>query len=283
MTSNMTFVLALLVLVCALHLALGEQCGSQAHFALCPGNLCCSQYGWCGTTEEYCGAGCQSQCDQSAGIASLIDETMFNKLFPRRNEIYTYANFVKAAKSYPQIGTEGSTQQRLREVAAFAAHVQQETAGLYYTREIDQSNSYCDRDNKQYPCAAGQKYFGRGPLQLSWNYNYGAARDSGIGADILANPDIVAQNGVISFRASFWFWTRTDYSIPSIHDVMVGKWTPTQDDVNANRKPGFGQTINIINGGQECGRQTDGAQNRINGILLQSKTLRTMFYAYLVH
>lgn len=41
-------------------------------------------------------------------------------------------------------------------------------AGLYYITEIDQSNSYCDSTDTQYPCAPGQKYFGRGPLQLSW-------------------------------------------------------------------------------------------------------------------
>jgi len=26
----------------------------------CPSGQCCSQYGWCGTTSDYCGAGCQS-------------------------------------------------------------------------------------------------------------------------------------------------------------------------------------------------------------------------------
>ncbi|CAF3359542.1 unnamed protein product [Rotaria socialis] len=25
----------------------------------CPSNMCCSQWGYCGTTAEYCGAGCQ--------------------------------------------------------------------------------------------------------------------------------------------------------------------------------------------------------------------------------
>ncbi|KAL0717062.1 hypothetical protein Bca4012_066384 [Brassica carinata] len=42
---------------------LGEQCGHQADGALCPGGLCCSKEGFCGTTKPYCGPGCQSQCD----------------------------------------------------------------------------------------------------------------------------------------------------------------------------------------------------------------------------
>jgi hypothetical protein len=41
------------------------------------------------------------------------------------------------------------------------------TAGLVYINEIDQSQ-YCDPSSTQYPCAAGQEYYGRGPLQISW-------------------------------------------------------------------------------------------------------------------
>lgn len=40
----------------------GELCGTQNGGALCPGGLCCSEYGYCGSTIEYCGDGCQSQC-----------------------------------------------------------------------------------------------------------------------------------------------------------------------------------------------------------------------------
>ncbi|KAG2315554.1 hypothetical protein Bca52824_018676 [Brassica carinata] len=39
-----------------------EQCGRQADGALCPNDLCCSAYGFCGNTEAYCGIGCQRQC-----------------------------------------------------------------------------------------------------------------------------------------------------------------------------------------------------------------------------
>ncbi|CAK7329390.1 unnamed protein product [Dovyalis caffra] len=58
------------VILLLLSLSLGEsqeQCGSQAGDAVCPGGLCCSQYGYCGTSDAYCCAGCQSQCRNCSG------------------------------------------------------------------------------------------------------------------------------------------------------------------------------------------------------------------------
>ncbi|OEL16989.1 Agglutinin isolectin 2 [Dichanthelium oligosanthes] len=55
--------LAVLALVYAAASAQAQaQCGSQAGGAVCPKNLCCSQYGYCGIGADYCGVGCQSQC-----------------------------------------------------------------------------------------------------------------------------------------------------------------------------------------------------------------------------
>ena len=41
---------------------------------------------------------------------------------------------------------------------------------------------------------------------------------------------------------------------PSAHDVMTGKWQPKPYDVAKGRKPGFGMTIDIVNGEVECGK-----------------------------
>jgi hypothetical protein len=57
----------LLVLLQRLQLSAAEDCGRQAGGATCPNNLCCSQYGWCGTTPDYCGNTCQSQCSGGGG------------------------------------------------------------------------------------------------------------------------------------------------------------------------------------------------------------------------
>ncbi|KAL2649494.1 hypothetical protein R1flu_017622 [Riccia fluitans] len=42
-----------------------QQCGSQAGNAVCRDNMCCSQYGFCGTDSTYCGTGCQSNCNST--------------------------------------------------------------------------------------------------------------------------------------------------------------------------------------------------------------------------
>jgi chitinase len=69
-----------------------------------------------------------------------------------------------------------------------------------------------------------QGYYGRGPLQLSWNYNYGPAGRS-IGFDGLA------QDPVVSFKSALWYW------MTNVHRFMP---------------QGFGATIRAMNGADEC-------------------------------
>jgi chitinase len=96
------------------------------------------------------------------------------------------------------------------------------------------------------------------------NFNYGAASPS-VGFDILCNPDKVAEDPVLAFKTAIWFWTTPQSPKPSCHDVMVGRWSPSANDVALGRKPGFGQTINIINGYYECGTSWGAeGQNRVN-------------------
>lgn len=115
-------------------------------------------------------------------------------------------------------------------------------ADFCYIEEIDgASKDYCDEDNTQYPCVAGKNYYGRGPLQLSWNYNYGAAGDS-IGFDGLNNPDIVASDVDISFKTALWFW------MTNVHSVV---------------DQGFGATIRAINSIECDGGNTDAVNARV--------------------
>ena len=41
---------------------------------------------------------------------------------------------------------------------------------------------------------------------------------------------------------------------------MTGKWQPTAADTELGRRPGFGMTINIINGNVECRAQSAAAR-----------------------
>ncbi|KAB1224254.1 Wound-induced protein WIN2 [Morella rubra] len=60
------FVLSLCFLAAS---ATAKMCGRQAGGQTCANNLCCSQYGHCGTTPEYCSPSknCQSNCKPAAG------------------------------------------------------------------------------------------------------------------------------------------------------------------------------------------------------------------------
>lgn len=51
------------------------ECGQHAKTTgqTCPLNVCCSQYGFCGTTAEFCGDGCQSNCTQPSSGAKQGD------------------------------------------------------------------------------------------------------------------------------------------------------------------------------------------------------------------
>lgn len=130
---------ALVAAFCILTLALGglaEQCGRQAGGRVCPGGACCSKYGWCGNTADYCGSGCQSQCGSSGDVGKLITRSMFNNMLKHRNEgscpgkgFYTYDAFIAAAKAFPGFGTTGDTTTRKREIAAFLAQTSHETTG----------------------------------------------------------------------------------------------------------------------------------------------------------
>ncbi|KAK9292753.1 hypothetical protein L1049_020733 [Liquidambar formosana] len=59
-------------MVLILYMAAGataQQCGRQAGGRTCPGNICCSQWGYCGTTDDYClpSNNCQSNCKGGGG------------------------------------------------------------------------------------------------------------------------------------------------------------------------------------------------------------------------
>ncbi|KAG8082510.1 hypothetical protein GUJ93_ZPchr0014g46743 [Zizania palustris] len=78
-------------------------------------------------------------------------------------------------------------------------------------------NYYC-KDNMQWPCQPGKQYYGRGPLQISWNYNYGPA-GMDIGFDGLRNPEKVAQDATVSFKTTLWFWMKNFGVNPGSNDL----------------------------------------------------------------
>ncbi len=185
------------------------------------------------------------------GFAGIVSAAQFKKMFPSANAFYTYAGLVQACSTYPTFCTSGNATQNAQEAAAALANFAHETGGLVYIREIQQS-AYCSGNSTPCGvCASGQEYYGRGPIQISWNYNYCACGQA-IGQPLWANPELVATNSTISWQTGLWYWM-----------TQQGGYTQTPHQAILNGS--FGGTIQAINGGVECnGGNPAEVQDRIN-------------------
>ncbi|UTW49579.1 glycoside hydrolase family 19 protein [Bacterioplanoides sp. SCSIO 12839] len=234
-------------------------------------------------------------------------------------------NHWAASNGYKQFLNEGTAKQQAEEFVAFWAKSSRETSGswssanepwivtqqigqetltiwkggLYWVEEVGYSTdpttgassaiNYVDAGSASYPPAPGRSYYGRGVIQLSWNYNYGAFSywlyDNGLMKDVVVNrdellkfPNLVASNGELSILSGIWFWMTPQGAKPSSHDVMFGDAfnisASTQDQgLPQSNQAGFviptaagdtsdadvfayrlGTVINIVNGGLECNK-----------------------------
>ncbi|XP_019082369.1 PREDICTED: endochitinase CHI-like isoform X3 [Camelina sativa] len=213
----------------------------------CASDFCCSQWGYCGQTDDYCGYGCREGPCQGGGDASgevksggggdavslegTVTPEFFNSIINQARSdcagkgFYSHDAFIAAANSYQSFGASISK----REIAAFFAHVTHETEFMCYIEEIDgpaNAEKYCDKDKTNFPCAEGKGYYGRGPIQLTGNLNYGLCGRE-LNENLLASPEKVAQDPVLAFKTAFWFWTT---------------------NVRQNFNQGFGATIRAVNG-----------------------------------
>ena len=110
--------------------AAAQNCG-------CDAALCCSQYGYCGTGRDYCGAGCQagpcgsssSSSSSSVSVSDIVSKDFFDGILDQASEtcagrsFYERSAFLDAADSYPKFGQAASADDSKREIAAFFAHV----------------------------------------------------------------------------------------------------------------------------------------------------------------
>jgi len=219
-------------------------------------------------------------------VSTFLTEKKWNELFPKRygigikdsinniSDFYSFKTFVQVAKLFPSFVAEGNDSIQKRELAAFLANVAQETSGgwkdapggyfkwgLYFLEEDSASTtkSYNDTSKKNYPGIEGKYYFGRGPKQLTWNYNYGQFSEAWYGDKdtLLQHPEFLSKDPLLSFASALWFWMTPQFPKPSCHDIIIGKWIPNAMDTIKGRLPGFGATVNVINGGVECNNEID--------------------------
>ncbi|MDB4976321.1 MAG: chitinase [Myxococcaceae bacterium] len=200
-----------------------------------------------------------------SAFASVVTPEQFERFFPAsaRSPAYTYQSLVDAIGSRPEFAsfaaTGDATTQR-REAAALLANVAHETSRLSVLEERT-SAAYCS--SSACACSSAAGYRGRGPLQLSWNYNYCAA-GSFLGLDLQNSPAQVATSGRVGWQTALWFWQlQTGASSNSgapltSHAAMTGA------------KGGFLATVRAINGDLECSQPAGsvGAQERQSRITL---------------
>jgi len=186
-----------------------------------------------------------------------------------------------------------------RELAAFLANISKETTGgwqlpvgggsagdyanwgLYFVHEVGYTSANgagaYNNGDPNFPGNPAVGYYGRGPIQLSWNYNYAQFskflyNDMSV---LLNNPDLIQQDGALAFQSAIWFWMMPQCPKPSCHQVMQELWNATPGDYSQNKmyKKGFAHTNNIINGGLEC-RTTSSAA------FTEKVVLRSELYKY---
>jgi hypothetical protein len=200
-----------------------------------------------------------ARTDKSTGKTTIVrQDEDWNEDWAKKKPDSTYVI------DYSNFCSEKDLQTNKKELAAFFAQIAHETRhgedekyndGLMFLHEIDTTLSYI-APNDAYPAVSGKKYYGRGPIQLSYNGNYGYASDCIFGNKntLLKTPALVEKDAVIAFKTAIYFWMTPQVHKPSAHDIMTGKWIPNAADRAAGRKPGFGMTINIVNGNVECGK-----------------------------
>lgn len=123
-------VVGVIALVIAKHVS-SQNCG-------CETGLCCSQYGYCGTGDAYCGLNCQEgPCYQisinNVSVADVVTSEFFDAIINDAdsecagNNFYSRDAFLQALNSYNQFGRIGSVNDSMREIAAAFAHFTHET------------------------------------------------------------------------------------------------------------------------------------------------------------
>ncbi len=182
-----------------------------------------------------------TETTEAATASFIVTEAQFEEIFPDRNPFYTYAGLVAATEAYPEFTTTGGPRVAAREAAAFLANVSHESTGLLHVSEVDTTvyDHYCDL-SQPYGCPAGvDAYYGKGPIQLSWNVNYKAAGDA-LGIDLLNLPHLVETDAAVAWKTALWYWnTQPGEGSMTCHEAIVGGH-------------GFAETIRAINGPLEC-------------------------------
>ncbi|KAL4510722.1 hypothetical protein ABPG72_004876 [Tetrahymena utriculariae] len=196
-------------------------------------------------------------------------------------------NITNASQKYSTFCNTGDDLADKQEFAAFFTIIRSETEfsyGFPCSRELRCPDCvHCSYNSKGLQCLQNQnlQYYGRGPIQLSWDYNYKAFSQSYFGDErFLNNPTLMENNPEISWVSAIWFWMNQQgyggWCMPqagwSEHYNCNAKCpngpqgctlTQCTHDHWLDQKVGscldamhssgsIGEVINIVNGGYDC-------------------------------
>jgi hypothetical protein len=232
-----------------------------------------------------------------SGIGAIVSSAQFDQLWPPsyRNPKYNYADFVYVWNTYAAAAcTTGTTNDKKRECAAIFAHANQEVGQGRLTREcycqpagVTECNFYtggaagagygtpgCDYKTTAWgnqACGTGpstQKYWGRGPKQLSWNTNYCDAQAATGISNLMNDPNTALFSGDSKnmWRVAAWYWMSQPgvdlqpWPYITMHNSMLGIGCDPANGAMC----GFANSVKAINGAIECPPGgTDQARNRV--------------------
>ncbi|ELR67908.1 Chitinase [Photobacterium marinum] len=254
------------------------------------------------TVVEAIEPGLASNPDNVKRAERVFSQSEWDFLTQMAAQEYTYTRFLRAIGKFPAFCgeyTDGRNSDAIckKSIVTAFAHFAQETGGhiakdnvwdnplaleewqqaLVHVREMGWSEGQVgyttgcgqnDWQNKRWPCAAGQGYFGRGAKQLSYHFNYGPFSEvmfDGDASVLLNDPGRVADSW-LNLASAIWFFLTPQAPKPAMLHVIDRTWKPSQREIDAGIGYGFGTTINIINGGIECGEHNKNKGQPVNRI-----------------
>ncbi|KAJ0399215.1 hypothetical protein P43SY_001881 [Pythium insidiosum] len=177
----------------------------------------------------------------------LLPKELFHELFPLADPLYSYHTFISAASRFPSFVNDGSERHNRFELAAFVAQMAHASGNFSFTQQagatLFETDAFCSKTLGD-SCNPNERYHGRGPIQLTWNYNYKAYGDS-IGVDLVNHPNWVATDATIAWGSALWYWMTPFQPFGSIHDVFRNVSDASDFD--------FARTTMLLNGRLECG------------------------------
>lgn len=229
-----------------------------------------------------------------------MDGELCNKPWPAEDGFAknSYDNFLKAVARYPffcgEKGCFSSVDEACkRELASLFAHAAQETGNgniyqsFYWLREhgaVNGDQKFNTGCGSPFKCPDYARYYGRGPKQLTYYYNYAgfsAAYFNGNFNFLLEWPDMAAYDGAMFFTSAIWFVMTHQPPKPSIHDIMLGRYQPAKGcaggadcyglayDATTGVKHNFNVTIEVVNGGPECRGANQSASKKRSDAFMQ--------------